>query len=354
MFQRSQVVTGRLGPRCSWGRTWGSGGPRWGQGESPRCCSRVRLQALEPCWDKVPQGLAPSHFVGSKFYLLPVKRHQEAAALPLLPLPVGSDVTSSFSAGQKPSLYLLLQGLEHRTLPAPPGFSLLEGMGGTITTADGQQEDDIAVQDSEGFDGASLDSLRSLFRSQPCRTPYQTPEAVLGLMDPFQAAASAPSSSGSPSPAGSPGSHEPTMEEHLATMHEKLQHELPNFFLKIPNYGIYSRDVELISEILNLKTRGLVMYQLAMHLYRFVAWNYFAHVRMEVLKVTQHPENWSIQARWRVTGLPFHVLLLRFYKLDKNELYRTYDAHSTFFLDSQGLIHRHRIDKVMPSQPPVN
>lgn len=67
---------------------------------------------------------------------------------------------------------------------------------------------------------------------------------------------------------------------------------------------------------------GRAMYQMALTLCRFVAWNYFADLRMEVLKVTQHPENWSIQARWRITGLPFHVLLLRFYKRDKSELYR--------------------------------
>lgn len=68
--------------------------------------------------------------------------------------------------------------------------------------------------------------------------------------------------------------------------------------------------------------RGRALYQLALTLCRFVAWNYFADLRMEVLKVTQHPENWSIQARWRITGLPFHVLLFRFYKKDKADLYR--------------------------------
>lgn len=53
-----------------------------------------------------------------------------------------------------------------------------------------------------------------------------------------------------------------------------------------------------------------------------MAWNYFANLRMEVLKLTQHPENWSIQARWRITGLPFHIFMLHFYKKDKKELYR--------------------------------
>lgn len=68
-------------------------------------------------------------------------------------------------------------------------------------------------------------------------------------------------------------------------------------------------------------TSGQVMYRLAIALCRMLAWTYFVNPRMEVLNVTQHPENWSIQARWRLVGLPFPVLLLRYYK-DKHELYR--------------------------------
>lgn len=43
---------------------------------------------------------------------------------------------------------------------------------------------------------------------------------------------------------------------------------------------------------------------------------------MEVLKLTKHPEDGSVRARWRIMGLPFHLLLLRFYKKDKRQLYR--------------------------------
>ncbi|XP_029441463.1 uncharacterized protein C6orf136 homolog [Rhinatrema bivittatum] len=128
---------------------------------------------------------------------------------------------------------------------------------------------------------------------------------------------------------------------------------LPNFFLKTHDYGIYTQDVEFHNEILYLRTRGRAMYQVALTLCRFLAWNYFADLHMEVLKLTQHPENWTIQARWRVTGLPLHVLMFRFYKRDKAELYRTYDAYSTFYVGPDGLIYRHKVDKLMPAQPPV-
>ncbi|XP_065272184.1 uncharacterized protein C6orf136 homolog [Emys orbicularis] len=337
MYQRSRTVAGLLGPAARW---WGPrcrwGGARWGPGESPRCCYRARQQDLASCWEKAPQALGPP--MALKFHLSLVEQQVEAARTVLLPPPGASLVRGTFpsSLEQKLSLHELLQGLEQGCPRQLAALSPLEGMEASVTTVDGQREDDITVREGTGLDSASLDSLYSLFYGKPCWMPFQ---ATAGT------ATSATS--------GSPGNHDPNMEKHLAVMYEKLQHELPNFFRKIPDYGIYSQDVEFVNEILHLRTRGRAMYQLALTLCRLVAWNYFANMRLEVLKLTQHPENWSVQARWRITGVPFHVLLLRFYKRDKRELYRTYDAYSTFFLDSRGLIRCHRIDKLMPSPPPV-
>ncbi|XP_021563138.1 uncharacterized protein C6orf136 homolog isoform X2 [Carlito syrichta] len=162
---------------------------------------------------------------------------------------------------------------------------------------------------------------------------------------PFQAPGTA-----HPSPTTPSG--DPSMEEHLAVMYERLRQELPNLFLHSHDYTLYSLDVEFINEILNMRTKGRTWYILSLTLCRFLAWNYFAQLRLEVLQLTRHPENWTLQARWRLVGLPIHLLFLRFYKRDKDELYRTYDAYSTFYLNSSGLICRHRLDKLMPSHSP--
>ncbi|XP_036261622.1 uncharacterized protein C6orf136 homolog [Molothrus ater] len=69
--------------------------------------------------------------------------------------------------------------------------------------------------------------------------------------------------------------------------------------------------------------------------------------------LTRHPEDWSLRARWRLTGLPLHLLLLRWYRRDKRTLLRSYDALSTFFLNPQGLIRCHRVDKLMPAPTAV-
>lgn len=132
-------------------------------------------------------------------------------------------------------------------------------------------------------------------------------------------------------------------------MHEKLRHELPNFLLKIPDYGLYSHDVEFINHHLRLHTRGRVLYQLAVSLCRAAVWGYFAGVRLEVLALTRHPEQCCIRARWRLVGVPFHLCLLRFYRRDKRDLLRSYDAFSTFTLNAEGLICLHRVDKLTPA-----
>uniref|UniRef100_A0A2D4NP21 Uncharacterized protein n=1 Tax=Micrurus surinamensis TaxID=129470 RepID=A0A2D4NP21_MICSU len=197
------------------------------------------------------------------------------------------------------------------------------------------------------MDSASLDSLYSLFHGWQLQSPFQTSEAASASLTPFQA------TSGAPSPVTSPTSSNRNMEEHLEVMHQKLREELPYFFSRAHNFAMYSQDVEFINEILHLKTRGLMIYQLAVFLCRFVAWNYFVNMHLEVMKVTQHPENWSIQVRWRIRGLPFHIFLMRFFR-NKPEFYRIYDAYSTFFLNPQGLIKCHKVSKLMPSQPLQN
>ncbi|XP_037685073.1 uncharacterized protein C6orf136 homolog [Choloepus didactylus] len=133
---------------------------------------------------------------------------------------------------------------------------------------------------------------------------------------------------------------------------KRLRQELPNLLLHSHDYTLYPSDVEFITEILNIRTKGRTLYILSLTLCRFLAWNYFAQLQLEVLQLTRHSENWTLQARWRLVGLPIHMLFLRFYKRDKDELYRTYDAYSTFYLNSNGLICRHRLDKLMPSHSP--
>ncbi|XP_072530884.1 uncharacterized protein C6orf136 homolog [Salminus brasiliensis] len=250
-----------------------------------------------------------------------------------------------------------------------------------LTTVDGRREDDISVigmswtEKKPEWEQRERGSFRSLFETEGCPAPF-----ILGShfycfhcpgMEPVHVAGDRlrigqdahicyPSSYTSlcsyTETEGMDRGHskrDMENEEKLALMYERLRIELPRFFVKNHDYSIYSNDVEFINGLLNTKTKGRVSYQLILALWRLLCLCYYAEAQLEVLKLTKHPEDGSIKARWRVRGLPFHSLLLRFYKKDKTQLYKTFDAFSTFYVGSDGLVHCHKVEKVMEAQPPV-
>ncbi|KAI4897802.1 hypothetical protein NFI96_021948, partial [Prochilodus magdalenae] len=251
----------------------------------------------------------------------------------------------------------------------------------SLTTVDGRREDDISVVGMFGtetklaWEQRESRSFRSLFETEGCPAPFvmgshfycfhcpgieHVPVAGDRLRIGHKVHACSPPSFTSlysyaetEGMERGPSQKDMENEEKLALMYEKLRIELPVFFVRNHDYSMYSNDVEFVNGLLNTKTRGRVAYQLTLSLWRLLCLCYYAEARLEVLKLTKHPEDGSIKARWRVKGLPFHALLLRFYKKDKTQLYRTYDAFSTFYLGSDGLIHCHKVEKVMQAQPPV-
>ncbi|TSK28222.1 hypothetical protein Baya_2409 [Bagarius yarrelli] len=244
-----------------------------------------------------------------------------------------------------------------------------------LTTVDGRSEDDISVigkpRTQQNLDGEQS-SFRSLFEAEGCPAPFMLgshfycfhcpgTEPVHEYKDELKIGHGffPPSFSAFCSDAETVsmsrgvGEKNNENEEKLALMYEKLRIELPRFFLKNHDYSLYTNNMEFINNLLNMKTRGRVAYQLTLTMWRLVCLCYYADAHLEVLKLTKHLEDGSIKARWRVKGLPFHSLLLRFYKKDKSQFYRTFDAFSTFYLGSDGLIHCHKVEKVMQAQPPV-
>ncbi|XP_067267466.1 uncharacterized protein C6orf136 homolog [Chanodichthys erythropterus] len=243
-----------------------------------------------------------------------------------------------------------------------------------LTTVDGSREDDISITGKVGTD-TERGSFRSLFETEGCPAPFMLGSHFYCFHCPgMKSVSEIGEKSGKEQdkqsfyPAlhvthcshaetervdNSSSQRDMENEEKLALMYEKLRVELPSFFVKNHDYSIYSEDVEFINGILNTKTRGRVVYQLTLTVWRLMCLCYYADAQLEVLKLTKHPEDGSIKARWRVKGLPFHSILVFFYKKDKSHLYRTYDAFSTFYVGSDGRIHRHKVEKVMEARPPL-
>lgn len=254
-----------------------------------------------------------------------------------------------------------------------------------LTTVDGSREDDINVgksQEGSGMTNGDSEkrergSFRSLFEAEGCPAPFmcgsrfycfhcpkieplpgywsksgyligqESGHLDLALLLPSTLCGYAERED------GEHNKRQSEEEEKLALVYEKLRMELPLFFVKSHDYTIYSRDMEFINGLLNMKTRGRGLYQFSLSLWQLLCLCYYADARLEVLKLTKHVEDGTVKARWRIMGLPFHSLLLRFYKKDKTPFYRSYDAFSTFYIGQDGLIHCHKVEKVMQAQPPV-
>ncbi|KAJ8367671.1 hypothetical protein AAFF_G00313710 [Aldrovandia affinis] len=215
-----------------------------------------------------------------------------------------------------------------------------------LTTVDGRREDDISFH---CFQCPAKELSPGCGAQSSLRTGLDAQAPTLSVWPPVSYCSRAETQGGE----GRERERERENEEKLALMYERLRIELPSFFVKNHDYTMYSNDIEFINGLLNTQTRGRLLYQLTLSLWKLLCAFYFADVRLEVLKLTKHSEDGTVRARWRLRGLPFPLLLLRFYRKNKTHLYRTYDAMSTFHLGPNGLIHRHRVEKVMQATPPV-
>ncbi|KAM9737517.1 uncharacterized protein C6orf136 homolog isoform 2-T5 [Menidia menidia] len=248
-----------------------------------------------------------------------------------------------------------------RPEPPAPGAARAPDFSFPLTTVDGRREDDISVQSVQRSRQREAGCFRSLFEAEGCPAPFLYGSRFYC----FHCPDTRPRPQGPPPqdtglngglpvgglpvgglpvgglpvepcvplyshPDGAEVEHwdgDSQEEQKLALMYERLRIELPAFFMSNHDYSMYSHDMEFINGLLNMKTRGRALYRLSLSLWRLLCLCYYAEARLDVLKLTKHLEDGSIKARWRIRGLPFHTLLLRFYRKDKSHLYRTGWTH---------------------------
>lgn len=108
--------------------------------------------------------------------------------------------------------------------------------------------------------------------------------------------------------------------------------------------------------IRNLMIRGKRDYVISLAMLKIKAHMNYAHVKMEVLKISQHPDEGAVKCRWRVVGGPgFFKLLLTFWRMNIIQSYRSktpnantewIDGFSIFHINGEGKIYKHVCDKV--------
>lgn len=168
------------------------------------------------------------------------------------------------------------------------------------------------------------------------------------------ALASSTQNTPTPTPTGAPSN------EQLQHVYKVLSETMPNLFVKPMDYSIYHPELIFVNNIRGITTTGLFHYVKQVALLRTVGHLRFAYVKLEVMKITAHPEDSTIKMRWRVRGISGLKIFFTFWKYklwDMKQVFKDqelwYDGFSTFYVGGDGLIQKHVADKVMPDQDTI-
>ncbi|XP_058445385.1 uncharacterized protein C6orf136 homolog [Malaya genurostris] len=159
---------------------------------------------------------------------------------------------------------------------------------------------------------------------------------------------------------GSQDSAQQPSEAQLQRVFDVLASTLPNLFLQPLDYSIYHPNLIFENNIRGIRTEGLYHYVKQIALLRTVGHLKYAYVKLEVLKITKHPEDNTVKVRWRVRGISAFKVMFQFWKYKlwklKEILQDTeswYDGFSVFHVGSDGQIYKHVADKIMPDDDKV-
>ena len=141
--------------------------------------------------------------------------------------------------------------------------------------------------------------------------------------------------------------------EQLSLVLLKLREELPNFFEGRHRYSLYSKDILFVNKITRTTTRTLKSYKYIMSLMAYAGKLFWSRASLDVLRITKHSEDNTIKVRWTAKGIPWYQLpFLLLSGKPQSLFYRYVDGFSIFEVGRDGLVHCHRLDKVMPTSTP--
>ncbi|XP_031562467.1 uncharacterized protein LOC116298223 [Actinia tenebrosa] len=135
---------------------------------------------------------------------------------------------------------------------------------------------------------------------------------------------------------------------HLAIVFDFLREEIPLFFTKGHGYELYHNNVTFVNGLLGMTFRGLKAYKMSIASMRITCQMLMTDATMEILKITKDSKDCNIKVRWRVSGVPRFSMFRSRAKQDINNK-RYVDGFSVFEVGVDGLIHCHRLLKLMPS-----
>ncbi|XP_076756022.1 uncharacterized protein LOC143426436 [Xylocopa sonorina] len=143
----------------------------------------------------------------------------------------------------------------------------------------------------------------------------------------------------------------------LQTVFDVLREDLPLLFITQMNYTIYTPDLIFVNNFRGKTTVGIYPYFSQIMWLKLIGHLKFAYVKLNILKMTMHPEDNTIKVRWRIVGISGTRIFLTFWKFKiwnvREQIDNTsawYDGFSTFYVNNDGKIFKHIVDKMMPDQ----
>ncbi|CAL1534829.1 unnamed protein product [Lymnaea stagnalis] len=162
------------------------------------------------------------------------------------------------------------------------------------------------------------------------------------------------SSGGNPESSKGSGKHGPTRSQ-LHDIKEKLEDLVSKLFKGQHNYEILHKNVTLENNLFgdNKICIGMTAYKLELWKLRLRINAQYFSTAMEILSVTTLEQTGVIRIHWRLKGLP-QVQNLKFWRLFQSnktiakEDWEWLEAFSYFHIGKDGLVHKHRIDRMIP------
>lgn len=143
--------------------------------------------------------------------------------------------------------------------------------------------------------------------------------------------------------------------EMLHVIQEDMAKQVPRFFVAQHHYEHYHHTITLENNYSGkLKvSRGIMPYVFELTKVKLLFRIRYSYVRMQVLKITSHPEDGTVRIRWRISAVP-HLAAFKFWQLPSTyyksaeDSSRWYDGFSILHVSKEGKIYRHCVDRVIP------
>jgi len=134
-----------------------------------------------------------------------------------------------------------------------------------------------------------------------------------------------------------------------------LTYDLLNTFIKPMDFTIYHVNMIFEDNIRGKRYEGGLAYRHFVNMLKIYCHMRFVYVRFNILNVTEHPEDGTIRVRWRIAGMGALKMAVKYIpaqmwqrgNMDK-ACDTWYDGFSTFYVNSENKIVKHRADKVIP------